>query len=232
MAFGQAINTASTSQQSTQTSSSITTVSGQAVCIGIYMSGGASQSINAVTDNKGNTYTLGPTLLGQGGIIYGYYSANITGGSGHTFTVSINNGPEYYSFIVATFTGRAPSGLLDKSQTYASNTFLLSYSGATCMPTYAGEDLFAFNAEDGAINTTESGFTAGSGWTIPSNGKNTGNGSSYVPTMMEYQNNVSVGSYSGSYTTGNYCRSLCIIMSLVAASSGSKNQSQMMMGMG
>jgi hypothetical protein len=230
MAFGQAINAALTTTGSTLTSSAITTASGQTACIGIYISGGAAQTISSVSDSNSNVYTLGPTLLGQGGTIYAYYCANIVGGAGHTFTVAINNGPVYISFIAATFTGRATSSVLDKSNTYASNTFLQSYPGASCTPSFAGEDLFALNVEDGS-NGDETGFTAGSGWTIPTHGTNVGTGSSYSPMMMEYQANVSVGTYSGSYTTTIYARSLGIIMSLVKASTGGLPQ-QMMMGMG
>jgi hypothetical protein len=237
-AFGQAINANTAGGAvSVLTSAGITTSNSQLIVLGIEVAATA-QTVGSVADFYGNTWIAGPTLVSSPGVIYSYYAQNIVGGAGHTFTVNIAGGTANLSFVAATATGCALSSALDQSATWANTGFFndhphtaASFTGTAAVTTgFDGEIVFAFNASVGA-NAADT-FTAGSGWTIPTNGQNPGNGASYSPSMLQYQANVSIGAYTDNYSTVNFVRAAGLLMSFKAAAGGGAGAGLMLSTLG
>jgi hypothetical protein len=237
VAFGQAINANTPGVRvGTLTSPNITTANGQLVFVGIQMSAATPVGIATIIDSYGNTMIAGPTL--NPGIMYSYYCPNIVGGSGYNVTVTTAGGSAYYSFIIGTFTGCATSSALDQSTTWGNSGFYtdhphtaLNFTGTSTVTTgAAGEAVVAFNCSQQA--TAADTFTAGSGWTIPTNGQNPGNGSTYSPNMLQYQVNVAAGTYQDTYTTGNFVNGQGIIMTFKALPASGSNAGLMLATMG
>ncbi len=125
------------------TTSGMTTTSGGLLVAGITFDSGTLNTITGVTDSKGNTWTkaleLDATVL-----VSLWYTANIIGGSAHTFTVAYDDSVgDAVSCIVQEFSGIATASPLDKT-VVATGTSAAPNSGATAATTQADELVIGF----------------------------------------------------------------------------------------
>lgn len=73
-------------------------------------------TVNSVTDSKGNTWTAGPTLTGGTVDIFVYYCYGATVGTSHTVTVTMNASSQA-SFEFVALSGATTSSPVDQSST-------------------------------------------------------------------------------------------------------------------
>lgn len=186
-----------TNGASPQTTAAITTVaSGLTIVVGVAWEGGTSP---AVTDSKGNTYTLLGTA--QGG--YSHYGAartavfvayNAVGGSGHTVTFSASGS------IYATITALAMSGLQTSSTIDGSIVQTIDAASpftANITTTNANDVLVLFAGAGGS--TANETLTESTGFTKHVEEIN---GGSYWCASMHTREVGSAGTYTPSLTTG------------------------------
>ncbi len=120
------------------TSPAITTTSGHflAVVCALYA---RSFSGSPITDSKGNTWQLAWAVnTGTNGHAACYYAENITGGAGHTVTLTPPGGNDFCAFGLGEFSGIATSSSLDKTAS-ATGSSRPYDSGLTAMTSQAHE---------------------------------------------------------------------------------------------
>lgn len=209
MAFVQAINAAA------QAVTSITTAAISISSNNLLVSAGQT-NLNPTTvtfsDSASNTYTnhsTYPQTNSATGKAWMSYSKNIVGGGSVTFTMDLGGVNASPSMVVYELSGRDTSSPVDAQAASSETTATTSHSGASSS-VVSGADVVAFEGDNGLSGTQT--YTAGTGWTIPTNGTNT-DGARYKCSMMEYQTNVSSGTYTLTSTTGTACKTDTLLMS-------------------
>jgi hypothetical protein len=172
-------------------STAISTTTGNALVV-TCASGAA---VSTPTDTYSNTWTAHPSnpqAPQAGYFIYMWYCLNITGGTGHEVTFTSSGAG--MSCSVSEFSGRSKTAI----DNHAVST--TATSTAQTGPTFT----VAVNADViGVLQQVYAGvavtYTAGSGFTIPTNG--TVPGTNDLPVCVEHADNVSAGSYTPSFTS-------------------------------
>lgn len=200
MAFVQAINAATASGSVTSiTTAGITTTSGNLL---VLVGAVGSVTINTPTDSKGNTWTPHPNNpQANGGAdikASSWYAKNITGGAGHTFTLNLTGG-DFPSMVVLELSGRHTVSPVDVTDHGGDSSQVTSHTLGSLVTTVAGDDLVFVSAD--SLPSGTASYTAGTGWTVPTNGFNP-NTNNYACTVTEYQANKAIGTYAGTLTTG------------------------------
>lgn len=226
MAFVQATHASSGTGVTSLATPAITTTGGNLICRG----SNTDQTVSSVTDSKTNTWTphgSNPVTAGAFANGYQWYAKNITGGASHTFTDNYGSS-SFPSFVVAEFSGCDTTAPLDTSGSAAESSATTNHSAGSVTTGTTGCDICAFNADDtGAAE----GFTAGSGWTIPTNGTNT-DGTSYVTSMLQYMENKAIGTYTNTATTTQSDKFAGLLMAFKPASGAAFVQSLALTGVG
>jgi len=192
--------TGASASGTTVTTAALTTTAGNAVVAVVGMFG--TDAFNTLTDSQGNTYTQVLAVPAPSGLIgrHGVYMATgIVGGAGHTvtFTAVAGNGGTI-SMVIAEV---SVTQTVDKSAigTYpaAAATTLTAPSVTTTVATEL--IIGTFTLDGAATNTT---FTAGTGYTIPTGGKIEPGASFYqvVPMCLESKSVVAIGAQAPSCT--------------------------------
>lgn len=182
---------------------------------------------HTISDSNTNTWTAltanFQTTVTKSFRLYGWVCKTVSGkfGAGHTVTVNFSPS-EYGGIIVQRFSGRDVSGATSfidaqgDGWNEASNA--TTHTGDSVTSTTAGCDIVCGYADDlqgGATNV----YTAGSGFTIPTNGSY-GNSGVTTCCVTQYQENVAAASYTGGFTTSQSMQAAGIIVALKAASGG------------
>lgn len=155
----------------------------------------------SVTDNKSNTFnqnSSSPLTFSAVREVRQHYAENITGGASHITTLTLSAGTDV-TFYVSEFSGVATSSSFDKAAAQAQVAVTSLTTGATATRTQAAELLVAVCSGTESVNWVS--LTAGSGFTIPTNGKVTSNGVQ-PPSGVEYQIVAATGTDAGTFTTG------------------------------
>lgn len=172
----------------------INTTSGNAMVVGC----GSATTLTGVTDTYGNMWTPHPASpVSYNGVYLAYvwYCLNIVGGAGHVITFA--GGGAQKGTAVSEFSGRSKTAIDTRggAATAASNT----QTGPTLTGVAGLADIWAFDTLSYAGSAVT--WTAGSGFTIPTNGYVSG--STNIPTCVEYKNAVSAGNYTPSFTNNS-----------------------------
>ena len=182
----------------TVTTASVTTASsgsGIVLSIDYYYAG---STFVSVSDSKGNTWVqIGSEIVSTYSSVAmrRYYAANATGGTGHTFTLTVSGGTLISSIAMTEITTTAGNGVtLDQSAQTQDDT--TPYTSAGITTTVADEFLLSsWTAEgDGGTYTQ----TAGNSFTLL---ESETAGSDYFPLTTGYRIVSSTGTYNGSWTT-------------------------------
>lgn len=198
MAFVQAISIASSALVNVLTTPAITTTTGNFLTLGTSVLNNA--NVPVPSDSFINVWTahsLNPlTIIGQNDKGYSWYAKNITGGAGHTFTVT-SSLTANSSIVVCELSGRAldfpvaaQSGLAETVATSAHST------GSVTTP-FAGCDLVAFNFTSSTISEF---FNTGNIWGIPPNAANS-SGNLYQPSFAQIYSNAAQGTFTSTWQT-------------------------------
>ena len=147
---------------------------------------------NTPTDNKGNTYTAGPTLANSvpGSRLSIFYCENATGGAGHQVTATLSAANDM-SMHILEISGAATSSSVDGSNT--ANTTAANLTTGSITTTNANDILIA------AFTDHYNGWSSSStdsGW-VKSSAEETA--SSVVFTQVVSATNT----YTGTTTVGN-----------------------------
>lgn len=195
-----------------------TTTSGGTALISFFYD---SSAPTAVTDNKGNTYSLIATRSLGGMNCWWYASYNITGGAGHYATVT-TSGNAWPSMHFAVFTGVQASPL-DANVT-SSDTGGQPWTASTGTLAQADEVVVSFVGFDGTGGNQT--FTEGSGFTIASQ---KGDGNNYWPSAVGYKVVNSTTAVGASWTTdgpgAGSAQAPMMMVSLKASSGGGTSYS-------
>ena len=180
------------------TTASVTTASsGSGIVLSIdYYSAGS--TFVSVSDSKGNSWVqIGSEIVDTTSTVAmrRYYAANATGGTGHTFTLTVSGSTRISSIAVTEITTTAGSGVtLDQSAQTQDNTSPFASAGITT--TVADEFLLSSWTSQGDSGTYT--HTAGNSFTKLANETN---GSDFFPIGTGYRIVSSTGTYNGSWTT-------------------------------
>lgn len=169
------------------------TTSGNTIIVGVSTYNGAAGGLhaNAVTDNKGNTYTRqqarGPVGVNATAI---YYCTNITGGSSHQITCApSDDASQYFTMWICEDDAIATTGTVDTSSNNAGTSTAPSTSLTTTVADTIVYAVFSHDANTGSNRT----YTAGSGYTEL---HNFGNGGSAPPLLAERREFTATGTYA------------------------------------
>lgn len=179
------------------TSAAITTTSGNLLVASVGGWRSSAQVTHTVTDSKSNTWSENPASPRNPDANtrhHQYYAQNISGGSSHTFTSTAAQAT-YQTLIVSEFSGMATANVLDQSAGATGNSTSPS-SGTTNVRTQADEVLVGTLGTADTINNGT--LTAGSGYTIPTNGSNK-NYTNYV-SAQEYAIMSATGGDAATFT--------------------------------
>lgn len=189
---------ASVNAASATTAGILTTTGQRVVAICAYFAGNT-PAATPVSDSLGNTWTLVSAFVGgaAGNSAVGMYEArNITGGSGHTFTFSLT-ASGFPSIAVLYVDDTDVTIASDRAASTAATASGTSHaSAATATTTIAAEVLVGGFTHNGGANQA---ITAGSGYTIPTNGKV--ESTTNTPIAVEWQAVAATGAYAAAFTT-------------------------------
>lgn len=167
------------------------TVTGNAivVLISTYAGNAAGLHANAVTDNKGNTYTRG---AGIGKITENacavYYCLNAAGGASHTVTFDpSDHASQFVSMQIEEHSGLATSGALDDSDTATGTTG----NPTVALTTTVNDVLLIGLASHDASSNGNRTYGGGTGMTVT---HNFGNGGSNPPILAQHKLAATAGS--------------------------------------
>lgn len=214
MAFVQAI-TATAIGASSVTTASITTTTGNLFVVngGTYSS--TSFAATPVTDNKSNGYTQGPADSTDGGSRCGqYYKTNGSGGSGHTFTVSLASAGDC-GVTALEFSNEDTSSPFDQSAGGGEITDTTTHTSNTTGTTTQANEILVFGFCTG--DNAGASLTGSSGWTVPTNGYADSGG---VDIGGGYQIVSATGTYTASCISATLCRSAMVIGTYKEATGG------------
>ena len=127
-------------------------------------------TVDAVADDKGNTYSNGPTLGGSGNpLIAIFYVPNATGGASHDVTITLS-GTFFWSIWVGEYSGAATASVADGSNTNLGGGGT-SHTTGSVTPTQDGDLVI------GAMTSNQGPGTwgAGGGWTLRGDNPSTSN---------------------------------------------------------
>lgn len=190
-----AANGANSASSSNLTTGTFNATTGDTVVCSIAM---FTQTINAVTDV--NSATLTKTVVVStpgGGKEYLAYEFNVTGSASFTVNVTTTGGPNELSISCSSFTPPA--------STTVSFDVSNSGSGSTTAATVSVTSVTAGDLVIGGASWDNTATpSAGSGYTIPTNGAQPSNGdaSTHQPTAIEYNVNATGGTTTVNMTTG------------------------------
>jgi hypothetical protein len=190
-----------TSAGTVATTAGITTTSGNLlVCVAGAFQAGVSP-VSVITDSNSNTWTnvanSSPQTPNASSRIYMYYAKNITGGASHTFTQTITGGVNFMTIFVMEISGAHLTSPLD-AVAQAGNTGNSAAANSGTTPTRANANAILIGAFGSADGVNAGTITAGTGFTIPTNGSET-NFNNYV-SAIEYQIVTSVGTDAAAFT--------------------------------
>lgn len=138
------------------TTGSLTTTTGNTIVVGFTLGRPTPQApnSNAISDNKGNTYTQIATQQISGSDWVGlYYCRNITGGAGHTITAHNGQSDEFKSLAAVELTG-----IDGTSDVTGGNSATATTETTGNVSTTVTDDLVAaFTASSGSNGTWHSG---------------------------------------------------------------------------
>lgn len=215
MAFVQAQNKQAVPSALTVVTPTMTTTTGNLVVVTATT---AAPHTLAITDSKSNTWTAhpnSPQTVGGAQKIYAWYSILTTGGASHTFTATTNVS-DNNSIIAAEFSGLASSTPVDASNFAVDGSSVTSHSNGTLTSLTAGDDIVGVAT---AVEGTTAVFTAGTNWTIPTNGSNP-DGNSYYVGLLQYQTNKATASYTNAWTSNHSVTGTGMIWAFKAAAGG------------
>lgn len=209
IAHVQTIKAIGNAASATLTTATFTSTSGNLLVACCQWSGAA--TFTSIGDSKSNTWTQVGTEGSNGVKCRMYYAKNITGGASHTVNFVQTNSPTAFPLLFVTeFSGLDTAAPFDvQAQNTGSST--APNSGTTATRSRASSVLFAQVANNSSGTIT---YTAGSGYTIPTNGSE-GNGASNATGAVEYQIVSAVGTDAGAFTispTNNWICQIAVFM--------------------
>lgn len=190
------------------TNTGIDTTSGNTVVVGVMVDSLNTIADGDVTDNKSNTYTRIATIFtdsGRTGAVF--YCSNITGGSGHTITVT--RGDANYAEVSAVELSSMQTSSFDVSANSGSNPAAADPMDSTAATTTATDTLCGYFIVDGGSVT----INAGTGYTArstPAGGI----------SMLETQDSVASGSRNATASTGASTEYIAFIAAFKEAGGG------------
>lgn len=212
MAIDAALVGTKTSHASSLTTGAGTTTASDSTFV-IALSWDRDSSVSAVSDSKGNTYTLAGTIESTSGHKKAlYYSANATGGASHTATATFSGSEVHGTIYLIEITGAAA----DSFDQVATNN-------ADAVSPYT-VDLPALSQADEVIITIHGSHAAGNPVTYSSSNTTIldqeSNGSLYWTSAVSKHVVSSTDAFSPSFTGGS-TGTATIAASFKAATSGS-----------
>jgi hypothetical protein len=152
------------------------------------------------TDNKGNTWTRVGIQIndGAGNYIDRFYSANATGGTGHTFTASSSVSVTGMDVFVAEVRNAKTSAVYDTSGVGTSGSQTAPISSGTVSVTPPHNEILISTIVTNQTGTTII-YTAGSGWTALDTVSDSSAGSPNF--AMAYRVVTNAGNYTTTWTT-------------------------------
>lgn len=216
MAFVQSGVNGASGSLSELASTGLTTTSGNALVVGFLSHYGNSDV--RISDNYGNTWTphpANPEGVASGNCqVYAWVAEDIVGGSGHVVTIEFTFASTDMCVVVQEYSGRATSNIVDATGYGQDASSTGSHSNGSVTTVTAGDDVVAICL--GSLTTySEAVLTVGSGWTAGSTSN------SYCFTVAEYQADVSVGTYTATWSnnSGYNCYGAGLLFALAPASS-------------
>lgn len=200
MAFVQAVSVATSALVNVLTTPAITTTTGNFLTVGTsVLNNGNNPTPSDAYLNVWTGHTLNPLVIpGQNDKGYSWYAKNITGGTGHTFTIT-STLTANSSITVCELSGRAldfPVAVQSgAAETVAGN----SHSTGSVLTPFAGCDLVAFNFTS---STVSEAFNTGNVWFIPANAQNQ-SGNLYQPSFAQQFSNAAQGTFINTWQTGD-----------------------------
>lgn len=170
----------------TEAPSAITATGGNLLVIAVGW-GASGVTISSVAGN-GNTYTLIDASADAEGNISTYYAKNCAGGS-TTVTVTFSADPGFGFITVHEVSGASTTAPLDKNGVTVGTPSAGVVTSGSVTTTTAGQYIFGATFDGGGGAT----FTAGTGYTIPTNANQSTIGAS------EYQIQGSAGSIAATF---------------------------------
>jgi hypothetical protein len=171
--------------------SSTTTGNALIALVSTYAGNAAGLHANAITDNKGNTWTRGAAIgkIDENACAV-YYCLNATGGASHTVTFDpSDHGAQYVSMEILEFSGLATTGGTDDDATATATgtawTVNLVTTVANCL-------LIGLASHD-ANPTPDGTYGGGSGYTVT---HNYGTGSANPPILAQWKEVGAAGTYA------------------------------------
>ena len=187
--FAQAWTGVASNPSSGMTTGTITTTSGNTICVGVMANSFNTIADADVTDSKGNTYTRVGTLWTNGAKTAGlFYAVNVTGGASHTITFT--RGDASYGEICAVELSSMQTSSFDVSANSGNDHAAADPFDTTSATTTVTDTICAYFVSDGSPT-----FTAGTGYTVrstPSGGV----------SMLETQDSVAAGSNNATASGG------------------------------
>lgn len=187
---------------SSVTTAAITTTTGNQVYIGTNTTG--TDATTPITDSYSNTWVqVGHSAASSYAYVELWYCANLTGGSGHTFTYT-TTGSDYDTIAVMEFSGMATSSPLD----VGGNTYFAGPTNGSSLTTpslttlNAADVLIAVGGDDGSAVGTRS---FNSPFTTPSGAVQSSNAGQ--PVAMGYYIISATGAHTATYNPGGINRS-------------------------
>jgi hypothetical protein len=175
------------------TTPSVTSTSGDSVCMGCFNAGAYTLTPSDSNSNTWGPNSANPQIISSFIWSQAYLAENITGGSGQTYKISSST-TDILALIVSEFSGRATTGQPD-AQGGTTN----SSGSATCtgpaLVCAASDDVWMLGCIPQGHTTVT--VTAGSGYTIPTNGNLM---TDYNCSFVEYQNAVGAGTVTPTAT--------------------------------
>lgn len=200
MAFVQAVSIASSTSVSVLTTPAIITTTGNFLAIGTsVLNNGNNPTPSDSYNNVWTGHGFNPiTISAANDKGYSWWARNITGGAGHTFTVT-STAPANSSIVVTEFSGRAIDFPVASFGGGAESTSTASHTTGSLVTPFNGCDLLAFNFTNSAASES---FNTATIWSIPSTGIN-GAGNLYQPSFVQIANNVAQGTYPNTWTSND-----------------------------
>jgi hypothetical protein len=182
------------------TSSPVTTTSGNFLVV-VCALFAKSFSGSPVTDSYGNTWTQAwQRNSGTNGHAACYYAENITGGAGHTVTLTPPGGNDFCAFGLGEFSGINTSSSLDQTVS-ASGTTMPYNSGLTATTSQADELLIGGGSQ--SLGVALSYSTVPGDWITVEALSETPT-SAYEGVILAYQVAPADGTYEYGMNTGNF----------------------------
>ncbi len=160
IAFVQSTTGNSATTPTTTTAFAGSTVTGNAIIVGVGDDSAGTTTVLGVTDNKGNTYTRAGAVGANASSVQLWYAQNVTGGASHTVSVAWDEAATgRVSVIVQEFSGLATTGMFDQVSTAATGTGTTATGGTTPTTTQADELVVMVSSHAATISAYSVGAT-------------------------------------------------------------------------